>query len=146
MAASGTGNGTASSGTPETENCSNIRLLLSALVDNEAAPEEAARAKAHMASCAGCASHFAFLRLTGRAMSQIPDVYPSASLSARIAAATYDKPTFAERIAGWLRPAPVRVGLGAALATGLAMAFIVPRTGEVDTATVSPAPVPATPR
>lgn len=145
MAASGTG--TASSGTPETENCSDIRLLLSALVDDEASPDEAARVKAHMASCADCASHFAFLRLTGQAFRQLPDVYPSASLSARIAAATYDKPTFAERIAGWLRPAPVRIGLGAALATGLAMVFIVPRTGEVDTATVSPvtapAPVPA---
>jgi hypothetical protein len=128
--------GSASSGTPETNNCSDIRLLLSAYVDNEATPEEAAQARTHIAACADCASHFAFLRLTSRALSQTPEVFPSASLSARIAAATYERPTFADRIAGWLRPAPVRVGLGAAMAAGLAMVLIVPRMGEMNTVTL----------
>lgn len=125
--------GSASSGVPEAENCSDIRLLLSAYVDNEATPEEIAQAKLHIAVCADCASHLAFLRLTSRVLSQAPEVFPSVSLSARIAAATYERPTLAERITGWLRPAPVRVGLGAAMAAGLAMVLIVPRMGEVDT-------------
>jgi hypothetical protein len=125
--------GSASSGVPEAENCSDIRLLLSAYVDNEATAEEIAQAKLHIAVCANCASHLAFLRLTSRVLSQAPEVFPSASLSARIAAATYERPTLAGRVAGWLRPAPVRVGLGAALAAGLAMVLIVPRMGEVDT-------------
>jgi negative regulator of sigma E activity len=124
------------SSAPERENCSEVRLLLSALVDNEATPEEAVRAKAHTATCDNCASHFAFLRLTGRVLSQTPEVLPSASLSARIAAATYERPTLAQRVAGWLRPAPVRVGLGAAVAAGLTMVLIVPRIGEIDTANI----------
>ncbi len=125
--------GSVASGVPEAENCSDIRLLLSALVDNEATAEEVAQARAHLSFCADCASHLAFLRLTGGVLRQAPEVFPSASLSARIAAATYERPTLTERIAGWMRPAPVRVGLGAALATGLAMVFIVPRMGEVST-------------
>ncbi|MES2458933.1 MAG: hypothetical protein V4671_00005, partial [Armatimonadota bacterium] len=107
---------------------------------NEATAEEATRAKAHIVVCPNCASHLAFLRLTGRALSQTPEVIPSASLSSRIAAATYDRPTLAERIAGWLRPAPVRIGLGAAMAAGLALVLIVPRMGEVDTAELPSAP------
>ena len=126
MAASDAG---ASSGIPEAENCSDIRLLLSALVDGEASQKEAVRARNHILICPNCASHLAFLRLTGRALSQVPEAFPSASLSARIAAATYERPTLAERIAGWLRPAPVRVTLGTVMAVGLALALIVPRMG-----------------
>ena len=135
MAASDAG---ASLGTPDAENCSDIRLLLSALVDGEATPAEAVRAKNHILICPNCASHLAFLRLTGRALSQVPEAFPPPSLSARIAAATYERPTLAERIAGWLRPAPVRVALGTAMAAGLALVLIVPRMGgEIATSTPS---------
>ena len=137
MAASDAG---ASSGIPEAENCSDIRLLLSALVDGEASPEEAFRAKSHVLICPNCASHLAFLRLTGRALSQVPEMLPSPSLSARIAAATYERPTLAERIAGWLRPAPVRVALGTMMAAGLALVLIVPRMGGEIASSIPSAP------
>ncbi len=126
MAASDSG---ASLGISEAENCSDIRLLLSALVDGEVSPEEASRVKSHILTCPNCASHLAFLRLTGRALSQVPEMFPSPSLSARIAAATYERPTLAERIAGWLRPAPVRVALGTVMAAGLTLVIIMPRMG-----------------
>jgi anti-sigma factor RsiW len=123
-------------------NCSEIRVLISALVDGEATAEEAARAEVHIALCEACASHRAFLRLTNRALRQVPDLYASASLSARIAAATYDRPSIARRIQTWLRPAPTRVAIGTALAAGIAGVVIIPRLGMAPVASV-PGPYPS---
>lgn len=132
--------------------CSEIRLLLSVLADGEATPEETARAEAHVASCAACASHLAFLRLTGHALRQMPDAYPPSDLATRIAAATYERPTLSAQLMGWLRPAPIRAVAGALVAAGLAAVFLLPRIGTITPnvpvaksgeATISPAASPA---
>ncbi|MBC8104537.1 MAG: zf-HC2 domain-containing protein [Cytophagales bacterium] len=129
MAASNAGS--ASVRSSEGGDCPDIRLLLSVFVDGEATNEEAVRLKSHLALCEHCASHLAFLRLTHQALRQPPEAFPSASLSARIAAATYDRPTLSERIHGWLRPVPVRVALGTALAAGIGLVLVLPRIGGI---------------
>ncbi len=115
--------------TPQSK-CDLIEPLLGALADGEATPSEAAFAEAHLSGCASCASELAFLRATNRVLSLTPDVFPSASLSARIAQATYAKPTPMERLQAFLRPAPIRVALGSAALAGLVtVAFVTQKHG-----------------
>lgn len=95
---------------------------------------------AHTEHCAGCASEWAFLQATKTAWTSTPMAVPSASLSARIAAATYRKPTFAERfVAGFafLNPVPVRVAIGVAAVAGISF-LALPRMTSVPEVVDSP--------
>lgn len=101
--------------------------LLSPFVDGETSADETRFVEKHIANCSLCAGQLALLRATGRSLRKASDAFPSPALFERIACATYEKPTFAERVYGFLRPAPVRMGLGTALAAGLAaVAVLVP--------------------
>jgi hypothetical protein len=113
------------------ENCESLLPLLSVYVDGEATPDEAALIEAHLDTCKDCASHLAFLRATNFVMAGVPEVAPDAALFARIASATYAKPTLreqiAEKVGAWLRPMPVRYALGSAMAAAIAAIIVVPR-------------------
>lgn len=112
-------------------NCESIFSLLSVYVDGEATPEEAFRVERHVDGCKACGSHLAFLRATSFVLTGIPDPVPDAALFARIASATYAKPSLREQIAEkvgvWLRPLPVRYAVGSAFAVALAAIVVVPR-------------------
>jgi hypothetical protein len=101
--------------------CETVRPILSAMVDGEASPEERSLAGAHLPACSPCQSHYAFLRLTKDVLERTPAEFPSRALSERIAAATYARPTFADRLREFLRPAPARLALGTALAAGISV-------------------------
>ena len=101
--------------------------LLSPFVDGETSADETRHIEKHLSECALCTNQLAFLRATARTLRRTADVFPSPALFERIARATYEKPTFAQRVSVLLRPAPVRIGLGSALAAGLvAVALVVP--------------------
>jgi hypothetical protein len=134
----------------ENADCAEIRPLLSALVDGEASPEEAARAEKHLSLCDPCTSHLAFLRTAAFVIQRNVEA-PSSLLFERIAQATYAKPvqpTWRERIAAWFRPAPTRWAMGTALAAGIVAAVILPlgnqRLNEIASAPVA-TPSAATP-
>lgn len=102
--------------------CAEVRIIMDAVRDNRATTAERMFVSAHSEHCAGCASEWAFLQATKTAWAKTPVAIPSASLSARIAAATYRKPTFAERFVSafaFLNPAPVRVAIGVAAVAGI---------------------------
>lgn len=110
--------------------CEDILPVLSVYVDDEATPDEAYAVKAHTAVCPDCASHLAFLRATSFVLSRVPEVAPDPALFARIASATYARKSWkeqvAEKVALWLQPAPVRYGLGTAVAATLAAVVFLP--------------------
>ncbi len=128
------GSGTAPGGTvPLTSVCAEIRLAMNAVRDGRATAEERAFVSGHTLYCAGCASEWAFLRATKSAWAKTTPSVPSTSLAARIATATYRKPTFAERLVAvfaFLNPAPVRVAIGVAAVAGLSF-FVLPRLAVV---------------
>lgn len=102
--------------------CAEVRIIMDAVRDNRATTADRLFVSAHSEHCAGCASEWAFLQATKTAWARTPVAIPSASLSARIAAATYRKPTFAERFVSafaFLNPAPVRVAIGVAAVAGI---------------------------
>lgn len=117
------------------KDCEIIRPLLSVYVDEEAEPSEVARVEAHIAACAQCASELAFLRLSQTVLSEPADVPPPTALRARIAAATYARPTLRQRALAWLQPAPARLALGTAAAAGIVAAFLALRPPVVPPAT-----------
>lgn len=100
--------------------------LLSPFVDGETSADETRHIEKHLGECSLCASQLAFLRATARSLRRTNDVFPSPALFERIARATYEKPTFAQRVSALLRPAPVRIGLGTAFAAGLVAVALVP--------------------
>jgi Putative zinc-finger len=109
--------------------CEEVCTLLSAVVDGRATPAETAFTNTHLARCSSCASYLAFLNAEKTAWVRSSMVVPPSGLSARIAAATYRKPTFAGRFAGFLAvffPIPARVAVGVAAVTGVAF-LVVPR-------------------
>lgn len=113
--------------------CALIQPLLSAYVDEETTPAEAQQIAAHLAGgCSHCANELAFLRLSRAAIARsVTRVAVPASLSERIARATYARPTFADQVRAVLRPAPVRAAAGGlALAAGLAVVLMAPRGGS----------------
>jgi hypothetical protein len=133
--------------------CAYIRPLLSDFVDGEATAAESALVDEHLLVCPACASHLAFLRATNQVIASMPEMQPSADLFARVAAATYRRPTLRDRVLGLLRPAPVRVALGSAFALGLAAVVVLPRLGPSNettpppiAASTHPAPVVDIPR
>lgn len=122
---------------PVAEKCEIIRPLLSVYVDKEATADEAARVEAHRDACDRCASALAFLQLSHAALSRPLEVPIPSALSARIAAATYERPTISQRIAVFLRPVPTRLALGTAAVAAI-VAVAVLRSPE---AARPPAPV-----
>lgn len=136
---------------PTIPRCEIIEPLLSPYLDDELTPTETALVQAHVAVCERCASELAFLRLTHAVLSNPTEVPVPAQLSARIAAATYARPTLRQRLSEWLRPAPVRVaalGTAAAFTVGVIAASVLlrggPPVGTVSAPPVAqPAPEPA---
>lgn len=115
--------------------CAAVRLDMEGVRDGRATSAERAFVMAHIGSCASCASEWAFAQAAKSAWRQLPTAYPPASLSARIAAATYRKPTFAERFVAsfaFLNPMPVRVAVGVVAVAGIAF-FALPRHGAMVT-------------
>lgn len=111
--------------------CARIAPLLSEYIDGEASAADTALIKAHLTQCVACASEVGFLRATNFVVvNGLPDVRPPADLFSRVAQATYARRTWRERLMRALSPAPVRVGLGAALAAGVFLAVVVPLTTE----------------
>lgn len=109
--------------------CEEIRPLISAYVDDEVTAAEAERVRTHLDICLSCASHLAFLKSLSVASHRLPTAAPSPELFARIAQATYAKPTLRERVIAWLAPSPARWGVaGGLVAAGLAMVLVL-RTG-----------------
>ena len=109
--------------------CAEVSFLIDAVADNRASPSERAFVEAHGDNCPSCASKLAFARAAHVAWARTSPAVPSLSLSARIAAATYRKPTFAERFASilaLLQPVPVRVAIGACAAVGIGV-LVAPR-------------------
>ena len=127
-----------------TPHCDTFRPLLSAYADGEATAAEAALIAAHLALCGACASHLAFVRATDFVLKQTPEVHAPSDLYARIAAATYARPTWQERLTAFLQPVPVRIGVGASLATAAVVAVVTaPRPAvqvAANTAPSAPAP------
>ena len=132
--------------------------LLSPFVDGEISADETRHIERHVAVCSLCASQLAFLRAASRTVRRAADMYPSPALFERIARATYQKPTVSQRVFAFLRPTPVRLSLGGALAAGLVAAVVLPgrfnvappRTPggglvNVPAKAVSPSPAPQTP-
>ena len=120
------------------QECDIIRPLLEVYIDREATEGETALVEGHVRTCPRCASELSFLRLTQAVFARQRDVMPPAALTERIAFATYARPSLRERVAAFLRPAPARVALGAAVAAGVALAFInVNRLAEVTPGTGS---------
>ena len=119
--------------------CEEVSVLIDAVTDNRASASERAFVDAHLPRCASCASALAFARAVKTAWARSPATPPPLSLSARIAAATYRKPTFAERFAlalAFLQPVPMRVAVGACAAIGIGV-LVAPRLTPL--VTVSPA-------
>ncbi|WP_395144140.1 hypothetical protein [Armatimonas sp.] len=74
----------------------------------------------------------AFAALLKRA-SSAPDIAPlPPGLSQRIAAATYARPTFWDKLALVLRPAPARFALGGALTAAALCVIVVPRLSKTE--------------
>ena len=129
--------------------CAQVRDDMNAVRDNRTTPAERIFVLSHVERCPGCASAWAFAQAAKAAWEKVPTAYPSASLSARIAAATYRKPTFAERFAAafaFLNPAPVRVAIGVAAVAGVGF-LVLPRlnapVGESVTPVVVSVPKPS---
>lgn len=119
--------------TPFSPVCSEVRVVMDAVRDNRATPAERVFVATHTEHCPACASEWAFLRATKTAWAQAPMALPSTSLSARIAAATYRKPTLVERLASvfaFLNPVPVRVAIGVAAVAGVSF-LLLPRPATV---------------
>lgn len=126
--------------------CAAVRLDIESVRDGRASEAERAFVAAHIAHCAACASEWAFTKAAKSAWGQMPTAYPQATLSARIAAATYRKPTFAERFVAsfaFLMPVPVRVAVGVAAVAGIAL-LMAPRQGAL--ITQNPVALPETPK
>jgi len=112
--------------------CKKIQPLLSEYIDG-ALPDEAAwSVKMHVSSCAVCAEVADELRATANLLSSLPSLEPSANFEAMLAkrlanqVLTPHKPTFTERLRGslsgwWSRPL-----MGPAVATGVALAVLLP--------------------
>lgn len=121
------------------EKCEIIRPLMSVFVDGEATAAEATLVETHVDGCGPCASHMAFLRAVNLALAGTPEMMPSAAMHARIAAATYARPSLASRLSHLLRPSfPARLALGSAVAVGIVA--VVVWTRPLDTTGVKNVP------
>jgi hypothetical protein len=133
--------------------------LLSVATDGEASQEERAIAEETIGAEPESASHAAFLKLLRESTLAAPRVEMPASLSERIALATYARPSLWSRIVSALRPAPIRYATGGLALSGLAVLGLVllrpttvagPTPGPVEptpaaVAFVKPTPAPILP-
>lgn len=101
-----------------------IEELLSAAFDGEVSLEEHAQAEEALDS-PEWASHAAFLSILKDSARFEDTIEMPASLSERIALATYAKPTLWSRISTALRPAPMRYAAGGLALSGLAAIGLV---------------------
>lgn len=130
--------------------CDTIGPLLSAFVDGESDSAERLRIEEHVACCPSCASHLGFLQALRRAPGVPSLVAPPSDLAAIVARATFAKPTWRDRLAELLRPAPVRVGLAGAFVLAIGVTALKPSptptstSGERTRITKNTAPVPET--
>jgi anti-sigma factor RsiW len=123
-----------------------LQELLSAYIDGKAAPSEIQEIEAWIAQSPEAAARLAFLQSLKNASNPARIATPSA-LSARIAAATYERPSLLARLTRWLQPAPVRLSLGGLMATALVVGIVVPRVTPTQSITLTQPtrPVAATP-
>jgi hypothetical protein len=111
--------------------CSQIQSLLPDFVDGELGSQDSAKVAAHIALCADCSSEIGFLEATNLGIYRaFPEVHAPAELFSRIAQVTYSRPTLGQRLARIFAPAPVRIGLGSALAAAVLAAVVAPRLSE----------------
>lgn len=112
-------------------NCDKIWDLLSAYVDGETTPQEAALVESHTAECETCASDLAFLRSSSVVLHETAEVEPPAALREAILAATVNRPTWQERLLIAARtafaPTAVRYGTLAAAGAAATVAFLALR-------------------
>jgi hypothetical protein len=112
--------------------CKKVQPLLSEYVDGTLAPNTAWDVKLHVASCAVCARIADELAATATLLQSLPTLEPSANFEAALAKRLADKvltpkrPSLGQRIADalggwWSRPA-----LRPALASGVALAALLP--------------------
>lgn len=66
--------------------CRRAATMLQALLDGALSPDEAARVRAHLATCAPCRARFDALRLVHEALSTQPEPEPSPDLAPAIIA------------------------------------------------------------
>ena len=120
--------------------CDSIEPLLGDYADGEViSASDKERIETHIRTCASCASDLAFFRATNFVVaSRFPDVQPPIDVFLRTARATYARPTLRSRMAGWLAPTPVRVGLGTAFAAAVVLAVVVPLTHRESAADIRP--------
>jgi anti-sigma factor RsiW len=129
------------------DDCTEMRLLVQADLDGELPPANAAGVAAHLQHCPGCAAVQAqLIALTAR-LRQDLTAYPApdtlrAAVRARISAlptapANADRPAWWQRMPGIRFGAAAPFGAGFALAACLALAIVLPRTGELSEAVVS---------
>jgi hypothetical protein len=97
-----------------------IGELLSAAFDGEASEQERLQAIALTGAHPELAAHVAFLDLLKDSATRAPAVEVPATLSERIAQATYARPTLWSRLSAALRPAPVRYATAGLALSGLA--------------------------
>lgn len=122
--------------------CATIEVLLSSYVDNEVSGDERAQVEMHVHTCRGCRSQLAFLTAMTKGVKPLPLSPMPTGLSERIAAATFLRPSFWDRLTATLRPAPARYALGSALLAGTLCAVFLPRLSQTNPTVVLPAPVP----
>ncbi len=70
--------------------CAECRELISAYLDGEASPDEAAHMRGHLATCAECRATMETYRRIGMAVRSMPTVLPPSDLTASIYAQTID--------------------------------------------------------
>lgn len=126
--------------------CDTIGPLLSAFVDGEVDASERQRVEEHTSCCSVCASHLGFLQALHRAPGAPVRVAPPADLAEIVARATFAKPTWQERLAQWLRPAPVRVGLAGAFVAAFGVTVYQRMPSPVTPSVASGVVHPETPR
>jgi len=97
---------------------------LTAYVDGELSIVEAARVRAHLATCSGCRSTEALLRRTVAELAALPAFEPSVGLRRRVLSEVETLPRpWSERLLHLLRPA-VLAPAGVALATVAVVAVV----------------------
>ena len=98
---------------------------LTAYLDGELGPVDAARVRSHPSSCSDCRATEALLRRTMTELAALPAFEPSLALRRRVLAQVEALPRpWPERMRAWLRPG-LLAPAGVALATAAVVAVVV---------------------
>ncbi len=98
---------------------------LTAYVDGELSVVEAARVRAHLASCADCRATETLLRRTLTELATLPAFEPSAGLRRRVLSEVEALPRpWPERLRAWFRPTVLAPVAGVALAGAVAVVAV----------------------